>query len=157
MKLIFKQKMLSLLDSYNIYNEAGNIEYTVKSNLGLTHKFRILNKENIELAYVKQCLFRIFPEFKLYVNQRYIGTVKKQFSLFNPLFTLDCKDWRIEGNIFELDYKIIDESNHVVATMNKKLLSLTDKYVLNIKDREDILGVLVIILAIDACKCDNKN
>ena len=37
MKLLFKQKMFSWLDSYEIYNEEGDIVYTVKGQLDWGH------------------------------------------------------------------------------------------------------------------------
>ena len=81
MKLIFKQRLLSVLDSYDIYDEFGNTEYIVKGEIGLSHRFRIYNNRNIELAYIKQSLFKIFPEFKMYINGNYVGCVKKRFSI----------------------------------------------------------------------------
>lgn len=154
MKLIFKQRLLSVLDSYDIYDEFGNTEYIVKGEIGLSHRFRIYNNRNIELAYIKQSLFKIFPEFKMYINGNYVGCVKKRFSLLKPIFTVKCKGLYIEGDIFELNYKIKDNCNHVIASINKKLLSFSDKYVLNVKNREDVLHALVIVLSIDALKCN---
>ena len=154
MKLIFKQRLLSVLDSYDIYDEFGNTEYIVKGEIGVSHRFRIYNNRNIELAYIKQSLFKIFPEFKMYINGNYVGCVKKRFSLLKPIFTVKCKGLYIEGDIFELNYKIKDNCNHVIASINKKLLSFSDKYVLNVKNREDVLHALVIVLSIDALKCN---
>ena len=154
MKLIFKQRLLSVLDSYDIYDEFGNTEYKVKGEIGLSNRFRIYNNRNIELAYIKQSLFKIFPEFKMYINGNYVGCVKKRFSLLKPIFTVKCKGLYIEGDIFELNYKIKDNCNHVIASINKKLFSFSDKYVLNVKNREDVLHALVIVLSIDALKCN---
>ena len=154
MKLIFKQRLLSVLDSYDIYDEFGNTEYIVKGEIGLSHRFRIYNNRNIELAYIKQSLFKIFPEFKMYINGNYVGCVKKRFSLLKPIFTVKCKGLYIEGDIFELNYKIKDNCNHDIASINKKLFSFSDKYVLNVKNREDVLHALVIVLSIDALKCN---
>ena len=154
MKLIFKQRLLSVLDSYDIYDEFGNTEYIVKGEIGLSHRFRIYNNRNIELAYIKQSLFKIFPEFKMQITGNYVGCVKKRFSLLKPIFTVKCKGLYIEGDIFELNYKIKDNCNHVIASINKKLFSFSDKYVLNVKNREDVLHALVIVLSIDALKCN---
>ena len=37
MKLHFKQRMFSWLDSYDIWNEAGETQYTVKGQLAWGH------------------------------------------------------------------------------------------------------------------------
>ena len=41
MKLLFKQKMFSWLDSYDIYNEQGEVVFTVKGQLDWGHCLKI--------------------------------------------------------------------------------------------------------------------
>lgn len=43
MKLLFKQRIFSWLDSYDIYDENGDTVYTVKGQLSLGHKLFIYN------------------------------------------------------------------------------------------------------------------
>ena len=92
MKLLFKQRLFSWLDSYDIYDEAGNTVYTVKGQLSWGH-----------------CL------------------------------------------------KIFDARNREVGTVSKEVLHWTDTYVLDIADSADALGVLMLVLAIDAEKCSRGN
>ena len=56
MKLIFKQRLLSVLDSYDIYDEFGNTEYIVKGEIGLSHRFRIYNNRNTNLVIINNNL-----------------------------------------------------------------------------------------------------
>ena len=44
MKLLFKQRIFSWLDSYDIYDEKGETVYTVKGQLSFGHKLFIYNK-----------------------------------------------------------------------------------------------------------------
>ena len=46
MKLIFKQRLISWLDSYDIYNEAGQTVYTVRSQLALGHCLKIFDAQD---------------------------------------------------------------------------------------------------------------
>lgn len=48
MKLLFKQRIFSWLDSYDIYNEAGETVYTVKGELGFGHRLRIYDARGNE-------------------------------------------------------------------------------------------------------------
>ena len=41
MKLLFKQRLFSWLDSYDIYDEAGSTVYTVKGQLAWGHCLKI--------------------------------------------------------------------------------------------------------------------
>ena len=43
MRLIFKQRFFSWFDSYDIYDEAGNVVYTVEGKLSWGHCLHILN------------------------------------------------------------------------------------------------------------------
>lgn len=43
MKLLFKQRMFSWFDSYDIYDEAGNVMYTVKGQFAWGHCLKIFD------------------------------------------------------------------------------------------------------------------
>lgn len=43
MKLLFKQRLFSWFDSYDIYDEAGNTAFVVKGELAWGHLLRIYN------------------------------------------------------------------------------------------------------------------
>ena len=45
MKLLFKQRFFSWLDSYDIYNEAGQTVYTVKGQLSWGHCLKIYDAQ----------------------------------------------------------------------------------------------------------------
>ena len=73
----------------------------------------------------------------MYINDQYIGQIKKEFTLFKPSFILDCNNWQITGDFLEWNYEIIDDNGVIIATVNA-------------------LYVLMIVLAIDAQKCSNN-
>lgn len=153
MKLLFKQRLFSWFDSYDIYDEAGETVFTVKGKMALGHQLEIYDRFGENVGTVKQELLSFLPRFALYQNGQCIGQIKQKMSLFKPVYTLDLKDWRIEGNIWEWEYKVVDKNGTLIMMAFKKLLNLTDTYVLNIADPENMLLSLMIVLAIDAAKC----
>ena len=48
MKLLFKQKMFSWFDSYDIFDEEGNTVYTVKGQLAWGHCLKIFDAEGYD-------------------------------------------------------------------------------------------------------------
>ena len=157
MKLLFKQRLFSWLDSYDIYDEAGNTVYTVKGQLSWGHCLKIFDAQNREVGTVKEKIFTWRPQFEMYLGDRYVGCIRKEFTLFRPQFTVDCSGWQVQGEIFEWDYTVSDAAGRQIATVSKEVLHWTDTYVLNIADPADALGVLMLVLAIDAEKCSRGN
>ena len=157
MKLLFKQRLFSWLDSYDIYDEAGNTVYTVKGQLSWGHCLKIFDARDREVGTVKEKIFTWRPQFEMYQGDRYVGCIRKEFTLFRPQFTVDRSGWRVQGEIFEGDYTVLDAAGRQVATVSKEVLRWTDTYVLDIADPADALGVLMLALAIDAEKCSRGN
>lgn len=57
MKLLFKQRLFSWFDSYDIYDEAGNTAFVVKGELAWGHLLRIYDSCGKEVGYIKEkCL-----------------------------------------------------------------------------------------------------
>ena len=156
MKLLFKQRILSWFDSYDIYDEDGNVIFVVKGELSWGHRLNVYDVNENHIATLQEEVLTLLPRFKMYVQDEYIGQILKEFSFFKPKFNLECNGWHIEGDFFEWDYSICDENGCVVADVSKELFHFSDTYVKKKKKREDVLYCLMIVLAIDAEKCSRS-
>lgn len=156
MRLRFKQRFFSWLDSYDIYTEDGEVAYTVKGQLAWGHKLKIFDASGSELGTVQQVVLTFLPKFEMYLGENYLGCIKKELTFFKPKFTIDCNGWQMEGNFFEWDYTILDGSGNTVATVTKEVWNWTDTYALDIVNPADALQVLMLVLAIDAEKCSRN-
>ncbi|WP_087065841.1 LURP-one-related/scramblase family protein [Intestinibacillus massiliensis] len=157
MRLLFKQRFFSWLDSYDIYDEAGGTVYTVEGQLAWGHKLVIRDASGREAGVVREEVLTLLPRFALYMDGREVGEIKKGFTFFKPSFRLDCKGWEINGDFFEWDYRIQDANGTEVATISKEAFHWTDTYVIDVRDAQDALFALMIALAIDAAKCSAGN
>ena len=156
MRLLFKQRFFSWFDSYDIYDEDGNTVYTVKGQLSWGHCLRILDAYGNHIGTVQEKIFTFLPKFELYDASGYIGCISKEFTLFRPQYTIDCRGWTVEGSFLEWDYAVY-AGQRQVAQISKELFHWTDTYVLDIPDPADALCVLMLALAIDAEKCSRNN
>lgn len=157
MKLLFKQRLFSWFDSYDIFDEAGNTVYTVKGQLAWGHCLKIFDSAGYEIGTVRQKIFTFLPKFELYFGERYIGSINKEFTFFKPRYNIDCNGWQVEGNFFEWDYDILNSAGGLVATVSKELFNWTDTYVIDVTNPEDALYALMLVIAIDAEKCSRNN
>ena len=156
MKLLFKQRLFSWFDSYDIYNEVGDTVYTVKGQLSWGHCLKIYDAHNNEIGTVQEKVLTFFPKFEMYKGNEYIGCITKQFSFFKPKFSIDYNGWDVNGDFFEWDYSIRDGYGSEVAMVSKQLFNWTDTYVIDVADPADALSALMLVLAIDAEKCSRN-
>ena len=156
MRLIFKQRMFSWFDSYDIYNEDGETAYVVKGQMSWGHCLKIFDARGYEVGTVKERILSFLPKFELYKGDTYAGCISKGFSFFRPRYNIDCNGWNIEGNFMEWDYFITDSAGGQVAAVSKQIFNWTDTYVIDVDDPGNALDALMFVLAVDAEKCSRN-
>lgn len=157
MKLLFKQRFFSWFDSYDVYDETGNVVYTVKGQLSWGHCLHVLDADGNHVGTVQERIFTLLPKFELYQGDAYLGCVQKEFTFFRPRYDIDCNGWQVAGDFMEWDYTVTTGCGSVVAAITKELFNWTDTYVIDVADRADALCALMLVLAIDAEKCSRNS
>lgn len=157
MKLLFKQRFFSWLDSYDIYDEQGNTVFTVEGKLSWGHRLVIYDAAGQEVGMVKEEILTFLPRFEIYENGTCIGEIQKEFTFFRPRFSLDFNGWTIQGDFFEWDYAACDARGVEVMRASKEIWNWTDTYSIEVYAQENILYALMIVLAIDAAKCSSDS
>lgn len=156
MKLLFKQRIFSWFDSYDIYDEQGNTVYSVEGKLGWGHVLHVLDRHGEHIGTVKQVVLTLLPRFEIYLKDRLMGSISRELTLFKPSYDIDFNGWHVEGSFWEWDYSVVDASGREIAQISKELFHLTDTYVIDVFDPKDALYVLMLVLAIDAEKCSRN-
>ena len=157
MKLLFKQRFFSWFDSYDIYNEAGETVYTVQGQLAWGHCLKIYDARGVEIGTVRERILTFLPKFEMYLGDRYVGCISKEFTFFRPRFHIDCNGWHIDGDWFEWDYQILNSAGRMIAYVSKQLFNFTDTYVIDVEDPQNALCAPMLVLAIDAEKCSRRD
>lgn len=157
MKLLFKQRLFSWFDSYDIYDENGNTLFVVKGQFSIGHLLKIFDANGNEIGFIKQKILTWLPKFEMYVGGECVGCIKKEFTFLRPKFSVDYNGWQVQGNWFEWDYNIVNGYGQIVASVSKQLLNLTDTYVIDVQNPQDALYALMLVLAIDAEKCSRND
>ncbi|MDO4978020.1 MAG: LURP-one-related family protein [Eubacteriales bacterium] len=155
MKLYFKQRLFSWFDSYDIYDESGNVVFIVKGQLSWGHKLVIYDAAGHELGMVLQKVLTILPKFELYEDGNYLGCLKKELSFLTQHYKIDFNGWYVEGNFTGWNYTIFG-GGFPIASISKELFHMTDHYLIEVTHREDALRALMVVLAIDAEKCSQN-
>jgi len=158
MYLLFKQKFFSWFDSYNIFDESGNIVFEVQGKLDWGHRLHIHDAAGRHIGTVKERVLTFLPKFELYIEDRYVGEIRKEFTFFRPKYLLDCQgqDWQIAGDFLGWNYQVTDSSGQLIMSADKELFNWTDTYSISIINPNHALYSLMIVLAIDAANCSNS-
>lgn len=153
MRLMFKQRLFSWFDSYDIYNENGEVVYTVEGQISWGHCLKIFDAFGREIGMVKERVLSLLPKFEMYLDGAYIGCISKEFTFLRPKYNIDCNGWHIEGDFFEWDYRILGTYGQNIATVDKQIFNFTDTYVIDVYEPQNVICALMLVLAIDAEKC----
>ena len=153
MRLVFKQRMFSWVDSYDSYDEQGQTALIGQGQLSWGHCLRIMTPDGAPIGTVKEVVLSFLPRFDLYLGEQVVGTLRKELTFFKPKFELDCNGWTVQGDWMEWDYSIVGPAGDNVASVSKQLFNWTDTYVIDVPDPANAILALMIVLAIDAEKC----
>lgn len=120
------------------------------------HCLKIFDTYGNEIGTVKERILTFLPKFEIYLGDKYIGCISKEFTFLKPKYNIDYNGWHIEGDFFEWDYSILSQGGQNIATVSKQLFNLTDTYIIDVNDSQDALCALMLVLAIDAEKCSRN-
>ena len=90
MRLLIKQRVFSWSDTYDVYDEEGNVRYFVKAEVfALGHQIHVYDAAHNEVGMIRQKLFNLLPVFEIETGGIKRGQIEKQFTLFRPKYDID--------------------------------------------------------------------
>ncbi|HHY65386.1 MAG TPA: hypothetical protein GX501_10105 [Clostridiaceae bacterium] len=152
-KLYIKQKVFTIGDKYNIFNEQGQVEFTVQGEIfTFGAKIHIYDATGVEVYYIEQKLFRFLPEYNIYSGNNLVATVKKELSFFRPRLMIRSQfgDYTVEGNLFGMDFAILC-NGIALGEIHKAWFSWGDSYELIVNNDDDVPLFCALVIAIDNC------
>ena len=134
----------------DITDEEDNVRYYTKSSVfALKGKTEIMDASGDVIAHLEKR--------PVSLHEKHFITMKdgSKFTLSNEIFhivkdvtNIEGLDWQIRGNIIGLNFNLVDEHGEPVATIEKKMISIHDKYCIKLyrPDREQTVVAIFIQL-----------
>lgn len=157
--LFTTKKVFTLHHHIDITDANENILYTSESNFPSLHdKTSIFDSTGNQIAYMERKL--------LSLHERRFVTMSDgiSFELSNELFHL-VKDitninglnWQLRGNIAALNFELYDNAGNIVAVIGQKMLSIHDKYCVDIYRPEYEKIIVAILIALQHMIADRQS
>ena len=157
MRLYFRQKVFSLTQRSDIFDELGNIVFTAQGEfLSIGRKMHIYDANNFEVGFVQQKLLHLMPRFSVYINGQYMADVVKEFTFFSQNYRVEGLGWHIDGDIFAHDYRITCGGQYI-ASIHKHWMTWGDSFEIDIAYEQDTVMALAVIIAIDCVIDQSQN
>ncbi len=151
MNLYMKQRVFSWNDRFTVYDANGQDRFYVEGELfswgKKLHLYDLLGNERI---FISQKLMTFLPKYQIFMDDREIAEVVKEFTFFKHEYTVNGLGWKVRGDFFDHEY-VIDDGRRVVASVSKQWFTWGDTYEINIPYDTDELSALSVALVIDAC------
>jgi uncharacterized protein YxjI len=151
MSLYMKEHVFSWGDKFSIYDDAGNVKYTVKGEVfSFGTKLHLFDVAGNEIAFIEQKIFTFLPRYS--ISQPNKGTVEvvKEFSFFIPKYSVNPLGWTIQGDFFSHEYEVASYGQ-TIAAVSKTWFSFGDAYAIRFGAGVDEVLALAVVLVIDAC------
>lgn len=159
MKYLIREKVFSFSDRFTIKDENNNPQYEVVGKiLSIGNKLDIYNMQGNKVLYIEQKVLRFLPEYILYKDGNIVGRINKELTLFKPRFKIESQfgKFSIDGDVFKHNFNILN-NGRPIAWINKRWVSLSDTYSVDISDEEDQAFILAMVIVLDQILYDNKN
>lgn len=156
MKLYIKQKVFTIAEKFEVKNEFGEtVFYCEGSFFRIPKKFTIYDKNHEIVGEVEKVMLTLMPRYVIRDSRREV-TLRKQFTFLFSTYILDNIDWKLEGNFTAHKYRLL-YGNTIIMSIDKHWFTWGDSYELDIRDEDDAILALGIVLAIDRILSDDHN
>lgn len=147
---LVKQKFRLGGERFDIKDEMGNVAYQVEGSfLKIPKTFTIYDAEGEQVSEINKELLTFLPRFEIQLSQGQSFYIRKKFTFFKDKYEFDNLGLRIEGNIWDLNFRLLDDYNQVIAEITKELFHLTSTYTVTAYEESYADLVISLCVAID--------
>ena len=152
-------KVFTLHHHIDITNEREEVVYQADSKVVSSHdKTDVTDAAGRQVAHIERKVFSLHERHRITMAD---GT---NFELSNELLHL-IKDisnieglgWQLRGNVLGLNFELYDKDGSIIAVIGQKMISLHDKYCIDIYKPQHEQKVIAILITLQHMMRDRVN
>ena len=148
--LFTSTKILSLHHKIDITDERGKTIYTARTKFPSLHdKTDLYDAKGRRVAHIDKKFFSLHERHYIDMEDGLSFQMSNElFHLIKDITNIEGLGWQLRGNILGLNFRLYDQNNEVIAAISQKLLSIHDKYCIDIyqTNKEKIVVAILITL-----------
>ena len=144
---LVKQKFRLGGERFDIKDDRGVVNYQIEGSFFQIPKtFTIYDAYGEQVSEISKEFFTLLPRFNIQLRDGSNFVIRKKLTFWRDRYEFDDLDLRIEGNIWDLNFKLLDDRDQLVAEIRKEIFHLTSTYTVTVY--EDSYADLVISLCV---------
>ena len=144
---LVKQKFRLGGERFDIKDDRGVVNYQVEGSFFQIPKtFTIYDAYGEQVSEISKEFFTLLPRFTIQLRNGSNFVIRKKLTFWRDKYEFDNLGLRIEGNIWDLNFKLLDDRDQVIAEIRKEICPLTSTYTVTVY--EDSYADLVISLCV---------
>ena len=144
---LVKQKFRLGGERFDIKDDRGVVNYQVEGSFFQIPKtFTIYDAYGEQVSEISKEFFTLLPRFTIQLRNGSNFVIRKKLTFWRDKYEFDDLGLRIEGNIWDLNFKLLDDRDQLVAEIQKEIFHLTSTYTVTVY--EDSYADLVISLCV---------
>ena len=144
---LVKQKFRLGGERFDIKDDRGVVNYQIEGSFFQIPKtFTIYDAYGEQVSEISKEFFTLLPRFTIQLRNGSNFVIRKKLTFFRDKYEFDDLGLRIEGNIWDLNFKLLDDRNQLIAEIKKELFHLTSTSTVTVL--EDAYADLVISLCV---------
>lgn len=151
--------VLSLTHEIDITDEQGNLKYHCQSKMFSLHdKTYLTDAAGKEVAYIHCKPLTLHERHYVDMADGLSFEISKElFHLVEDVINIEGLAWQMRGDILALDFQLFDQNGQIVATISQKMLSLHDKYCIDIYQPDYEKTAVAILVTLQHMIRDREN
>lgn len=147
---LVKQKLRLGGERFDIKDDRGNVAYQVEGSFFQIPKtFTIYDTQGRTVSQITKTFLTFLPRFEIKLSDGTSFYIRKKLTFFRDKYEFDNLGLRVEGNIWDLNFRLLDDRDQVVAEITKELFHLTSTYQVSVYDEVYADLVISLCVAID--------
>ena len=157
--LFTSTKVFTLHHRIDIIDENEQVVYQAQTKFPSLHdKTDITDASGNPVAHIEKKILTLHQRHLITMaDGQYFELSNELFHLIKDISNIEGLGWQLRGNILGLNFELYDEAGSVIAVIGQKLISLHDKYCVDIYRPDLEKQVVAILITLQHMIRDREN